>query len=157
MEDRTLEAKKGLIRQLDEARAELQAALAGLDAQTEIYPSWKLKELLAHLSGWDESTISSLQTHIGGGEPLTPAARGIDFYNAESVASHEALSYEQVVKGCESARDRLKAVILDMPPGKFEQPLVFAWGPTGSVSKLIAVFSHHERAHAKEIKRLLRK
>jgi len=157
MEDRTLEAKKELIRQLDEARANLQAVLANLDPQTEIYPSWKLKELLAHLSGWDEATIASLQTHIGGGEPLTPAARGIDFYNAESVDTRESLSYEQVVKEWKVTRDRLKATILDIPPDKFEQPLVYSWGPRGSVVKLVAVFVHHEREHAKGIQKLFRK
>jgi len=157
MEDGTLEAKKELIRQLDEARAELEAALAGIDAETEIYSPWKMKELLAHLSGWDEATISSLETHVGGGEPLTPAARGIDFYNAGSVAAREALSSEQVAKELNVTRDRLKAIILDMPPDKFEQPLVFAWGPRGSVAKLVAVFVHHERAHAKEIRKLFKK
>jgi hypothetical protein len=157
MEDRTLEAKKELIRQLDEAHAQLQAALAELDTRTEIYPPWKLKELLAHFSGWDEATISSLQAHVGDGEPLTPAARGIDFYNAESVATREALTYEQVVKEWQVTRDRLKAAILDIPPDKFEQPLVFAWGPSGSVAKLVAVFVHHERTHAKEIQRLFKK
>ena len=157
MEDRTLEAKKKLIRQLDEARATLQAVLASLDTQTEIYPPWKLKELLAHFSGWDEATIASLQTHIGGGEPLTPAARGIDFYNAESVDTREALNYEQVVNEWKVTRDQLKATILDIPPDKFEQPLVYAWGPSGSVAELVAVFVHHERAHAKEIQGLLKK
>ena len=157
MEDRTLEAKKDLIRQLDEARGQLLAALANLDTQTEIYPPWTLKELLAHLSGWDEATIASLQTHIGGGEQLTPAARGIDFYNAESVDTRDALSYEQVAKELKVTRDRLKAIILDMPPDKFEQTLVFAWGPRGPVDKLVAVFVHHERAHAKGIQGLLKK
>jgi len=157
MEDRTLEAKKELIQQLDEARARLQAALADLDAQTEIYPPWRLKEMLAHLSGWDEATIESLQTHVGGGEPLTPAARGIDFYNAESVATREALSYEQVVKEMDATRERLKAIILDMPPDKFEQPMIFAWGPRGPVTKLVAVFVHHEHSHAQEIEKLFKK
>lgn len=154
MEDRTLEAKKDLIRQLDDARAELLAVLAGIDTQTEIYPTWKLKELLAHLSGWDEATIASLQIHIDGGEPLTPAARGIDFYNAESVATREALSYEQVAKELTATRDRLKEIILNMSPDKFEQPMIFAWGPKGLVPRLVAVFVHHERAHAKEIREL---
>ena len=157
MEDRTLEAKKDLIRQLDEARTRLLAALANLDTQTEIYPPWKLKELLAHLSGWDEATIASLQTHIGGGEPLTPAARGIDFYNAESVATREALTYEQVAQELEVTRERLKTILLAMPPDKFEQPLVFAWGPRGPVTKLVAIFVHHEGAHAKEIEELFKK
>lgn len=157
MKDRTLEAKETLIRQLDEARAELLAVLQGIDTQTEIYPTWKLKELLAHLSGWDEATIASLQIHIDGGEPLTPAARGIDFYNAESVATREALSYEQVAKELAATRDRLKEIILNMPPDKFEQPMVFAWGPKGLVPTLVAVFVHHERAHAKQIRELFNK
>jgi hypothetical protein len=157
MEDRTLEAKKSLIMQLDEARAQLQAAVTSLDTQAEIYPPWKLKELLAHFSGWDEATTSSLQAHIGGDEPATPAARGIDFCNDESVAIREALSHEQVVKEWKVTRDRLRAAILDMPPDKFKQPLVFPWGSTGMVTQLVAVFVHHEQAHVREIQELFKK
>ena len=146
-----MEEKTHLIQQLDEARAELWTVLADLDAGTEIYPNWTVKELLAHLTGWDEAVTSSLRAHAGGEEPAAPATLGIDFYNAQSVETRESLSYEQIHQECELAREQLKAAIHELPPEKFQEPLLFPWGPTGTVRQLIRVFVHHDKEHAEEI------
>lgn len=149
MEDRIL-----LIEQLDQARRELKDVLTGLDPHAEIYPHWTLKELYAHLTGWDDAVTASLHAHAVGDEPGTPAVRGINFYNAESVATREPLSLEQTVKECDQAREQLKAAILELPAEKFNEPLVFPWGDTGSVERLIRIFVHHDRAeHAEEIRK----
>jgi hypothetical protein len=147
--------KNELIQQLDSARAKMQAIMAELDLQTEIYPDWTIKHILAHIAGWDDASIASLRAHKSGKEPATPAVRGIDHYNAESVATREALSYEQIIREWEMAREQLKAIINEMSPEKFEEPMLFAWGETGSVAQLVAIFAEHEEEHAKEIKALL--
>ncbi len=146
-----MEDKTRLIQQLDEARAELKAVLADIGIHAEIYPGWTAKELLAHLTGWDEAVTSSLRAHAGGREPAAPATLGIDVYNAESVETREALSYEQTLKECELAREQLKAAIVELPPEKLKEPLLFPWGPTGSVERLIRIFVHHDREHAEEL------
>jgi hypothetical protein len=144
-----------LIQQLDQSRERLRAAVARMDTRIEIYPGWTAKQLLAHICGWDEATMASLRAHARGIEPAVPAAQGIDPYNAESVETREALSYEQTVKEWELTREQLKAVLLEMPQEKFEQPLVVPWGPTSSVARLVNVFVEHEREHAEEIEKLL--
>jgi hypothetical protein len=145
--------KLQLIEHLDQARQELKAVLAGLDSHTEVYPGWTLKELYAHLAGWDEAVTASLHAHAVRNEPGTPAVRGIDYYNAESVATRQALSLEQVSKECDLAREQLRAAILALPAERMQEPLVFPWGETGSVEQLIRVFVHHDRLeHAKEIR-----
>ena len=151
-----MDGKTNLIQQLDQSRERLRAVLARLDTRTEIYPGWTVKQLLAHICGWDEATTASLRAHASGIEPAVPAARGIDPYNAESVETREALSYEQTVKEWELAREELKTVIMKMPPEKFKQPLVVPWGPTASVARLISVFVEHEEEHAEEIRRLVK-
>ena len=151
-----MDDKTRLTQELDQSREHLRAALARLDAQAEIYPGWTVKQLLAHICGWDEATTASLRAHAEGIEPAVPAARGIDPYNAESVETREALSYEQTVKEWELAREELETVIMEMPPEKLEQPLVVPWGPTASVARLIRVFVEHEEEHAEEIRRLFK-
>ena len=147
--------RERLIQQLDEARATMQAVVDRVDPKMEIYPGWTMKHVLAHIAGWDDATIASLQAHMGGEEPGTPAVQGIDFYNAQSVATREPLSYEQIQREWAFAREQVKDLLRQMPAEKFAEPLLSAWGATGTIAQLIAVFVHHEIEHAEEIEGLL--
>ena len=149
-----MEEKIRLIQQLDAAREKMLAVLADIDIQMEIYPGWAIKHVLAHITGWDDAAAAALRAHAGGDELGTPAARGIDVYNAQSVATREALSYDRIVKEWELARDQLKAAINEMPAEKFKEPLLFPWGPTGTVTQIIAIFASHEEEHAEEIQEI---
>lgn len=144
-----------LIQELDEARAKMReiATLAGENAQ--IYTPWKMKEVLAHLTGWDDATIAALQAHARGEVPSTPAERGIDFYNAQTVSTREELPYAHIVREWERTREQLKEVLRALPEEKFDKPLVYPWGPTGTVTKIIRIMIHHEHEHADEIRSLL--
>jgi uncharacterized protein (TIGR03083 family) len=149
-----MENKTTLIQALDEARQKMRAELPDLDPQMPIYPGWTIKQLLAHLTGWDEATTAALHAHTVGNEPGTPAVRGINHYNAQSVVTREALSYDHIVKEWELARDQLKAALLAVPDEKIAEPLVFPWGPTGVIRNLVAIFVDHEIEHAKELQDL---
>jgi hypothetical protein len=143
-----------LIQQLDAAREAMRAALVGLDIRMEIYPGWTIKEMLAHIAGWDDASTTSLHAHLHGNEPATPAVLGIDFYNAQSVETRQALDYEHTRKEWELAREQLKAAIREMPPEKLGGPMLFAWGHTGSIAELVAIFASHEREHAREVQEI---
>jgi hypothetical protein len=148
------EERARLIEQLDEAREKMRAVLVDIDTRMEIYPSWTIKHVLAHITGWDDATIASLRAHAGGDEPGTPASRGIDVYNAESVETRDALDYEHIIQEWELARDQLKDAINEMPTEKLVEPLLFPWGQTGTVAQIVAIFANHEEEHAREIQAL---
>ncbi len=150
-----MDEKSRLIERLDQARATMRAVLAIVDTHRSIYPDWTIKEVLAHIAGWDDASAASLRAHALGNEPATPAARGIDYYNAESVSTRETLDYDHVVKEWEMAREELKAAINDMPPDKLNQSMLFPWGDTGTIAQLVAIFAGHEKEHAKEIRELV--
>jgi len=143
--------KAQLIQRLDHARDTVRGLLADIDTQMTIYPGWTIKQLIAHLTGWDAAAAASVHAHAVGDEPATPAVEGIDPYNAVSVATREALSFEQTVQEWELAREQLKAVIRDLSVQKFVEPLLFPWGRTGSVAQLLAIFYEHEEEHVEEI------
>lgn len=149
------EEKERLIQRLDQARQTMRALLAELDTQVEFYPGWRAKHLLAHIAGWDDAAASSLRAHAGGKEPATPAVQGIDVYNAESVATREALSYRHIVQEWELAREQLKAAILEMPDDILEKPLLLPWGGMGTAAQIVAIFASHEKEHTKEIHALI--
>lgn len=143
-----------LIQDLDKARAAMRAALVDIDTAMPVYPGWTIKHVLAHITGWDDATIAALRAHAGGDEPGTPANRGIDHYNAQSVAERAPLPYDRIVQEWELAREQLKTVLRDLPLEKFEEPLLFPWGATGTVAQIVGIMIHHEIEHAEEITEL---
>lgn len=151
----TSEAHDQLLHDLDTARAQTLALLDTLEAASELYPGWTVKEFLAHLTGWDDATTAALRAHAEGKEPDTPAYRGIDFYNAETVSTRATLDYPHVKKEWQTARELLKTALRELPTARFTVPVVFPWGPTGSVSTLVKIMIHHEHEHAEELRTLL--
>jgi uncharacterized protein (TIGR03083 family) len=147
-----MELKEGLIYDLDTARNLTIELLQKMTEQREIYPGWNVHHFLAHLTGWDEATLTSLRAHAAGREPGTPAYRGIDVYNEQSVAERVTLSDAQVISEWKLTREQLKQTIRDLTPEKVGEPLVYPWGPTGSVEKLVRIMIEHEHEHAEEIR-----
>jgi uncharacterized protein (TIGR03083 family) len=146
--------KAALIQELDDARQKMQAELVDLDPQMPICPGWTIKHLLAHLIGWDEITTTTLRAYAQGNELATPTARDIHDYNARSVATRALLDYNPVVKEWELARDELKAALLAIPDEKIAKPLMFPWGPTGTIREIVDIFAGHELEHAEELHHL---
>ena len=145
--------REELIQRLDAAREVLHELLAQIPPGTELYPGWTLREFYAHLAGWDEAVTASLRAHAAGRTPATPADKGIDAFNAESVAARSALNDDRLVREWRMAREELKAALRELPLEKLDEPVVYAWGPTGSVERMIEVFVWHEGTeHAGELR-----
>jgi exonuclease VII small subunit len=147
------------IDELDHARQTMRKLLQDLEAMHasswELYPTWTIKELLSHLAGWDDACIASLQAFLQDDAPGTPAARGIDLYNASTVAERAELPLEKVIQEWEQTREVFKLVIRALPAEKLDQPFVFPWGPTGTLDRLVHIFADHEEEHAEEIRKML--
>ena len=145
--------RKDLLEKLDDARLKIANLLAEAEKypESEIYPGWKLKEMLAHMTGWDDAIVASLRAHISGNEPGTPADRGIDEYNATTVTTRESLDYAHIRKEWQQTREIVKNIIQDMPEEKFQEALILPWGEKGTVEHLVRIFVHHEHEHADDI------
>lgn len=144
-----------LIRRWQESRQEILAHLDEIDRNRKIYPLWTIREILAHLSGWDDAVIASIEAHINGSEPPLSAARGVDVYNAETVHTREGLDYDHIYREFIATRQQALETIRQMPAEKVEQPFVFAWGVTGTLEELLTTFIDHEFEHAKDIGKII--
>src|SRR5262249_5600569 len=139
--------KRRLLTELDQARERVIRLIAGLDGQWEFYPGWTVKELLAHMTGWDEATSDSLRAYAEGRESAIASYRGIDEYNSRSVATRTHLHFDRVKLEWEQARKELKAVIQDMPDEKYAGEVLYPWGQRGPLSALVDVIIDHEHEH----------
>jgi uncharacterized protein (TIGR03083 family) len=150
--------REELVQRLDAARAALHELLADVPPETEIYPGWTLRHFYAHLTGWDDAVTATLRAHAAEQTPATPAVEGVDAYNAESVATRSTLDYAHIVSEWRLAREQLKAAVRDLPLEKLDEPVLYPWGPTGHVEKMVGVLIWHEGTeHADELREWLAK
>lgn len=147
----SLNEKQALLERLDNAREQLNAVLNRVSVQQEIYPTWTIKQLLAHIAGWDEACIAALEAFLAGEQPGTPALRGINYYNAQSVETRQTLDFDHIRREFEATRAQLKALIASVPDERIRDKFVLPWGGDGDMIQMMNIFIHHEIEHAEEI------
>ncbi len=147
--------RETLIQRLETSRAQMIAHLDEIDRNRRIYPLWTVREILAHLSGWDDATIAFIHAIVTGREPATPAARGVDVYNAETVSTREGLSYDQVYREYIETRRVLLDLIRSMPEEKIAQNFTLPWGGDGTLVDIVDIFGPHEEEHAEDVLKII--
>lgn len=145
------------IQRLQAARAEMRAIVKRAQDNPTIYEPWRMKEVLDHITGWDDAVIASIRSFLANEPPATPAARGIDAYNAETVSSREAIPYEVTQREWEASRTVLLDLIQKMTEEQLHTCFVAPWGAVGTIEELVEIFTEHEETHAKEIRAILEK
>ncbi len=145
------------IQRLEIARAEMREIVKCAQNNPTIYAPWRMKEVLDHITGWDDAVIASIRSLLAGEIPATPAARGIDHYNAETVSSRETIPYEVTQREWEASRATLLHLINSMTEEQLHTRFVTPWGEMATIEDLVDVFIEHEETHAKEIHAILEK
>lgn len=145
------------IQRLQAARAEMREIVKYAQGNPTIYAPWRMKEVLDHITGWDDAVIASIKSMLVSEIPATPAARGIDIYNAETVSSREAIPYEVTQREWEASRTVLLDLIQTLTEEQLHASFVFPWGNHGSIEDLVEIFTEHEETHAKEIRAIIEK
>ena len=145
------------IKRYETARAEMIEIVKLAQGNQTIYQPWRMKEVLDHITGWDDAVIASIKSFLAGDIPATPAARGIDAYNVETVTSREAIPYEVTQREWEASRAELLGLMQKMTDEQLHTPFGFPWGGQGTIEDLVEIFTEHEETHAKEVREIIEK
>ncbi len=145
------------IKRYEAARTEMREILKLAQGNPTIYQPWRMKEVLDHITGWDDAVIASIRSFLTGDVPATPASRGIDAYNADTVSSREAIPYEVTQREWETSRAELLDLMRKMTDEQLRTPFVLPWGPQGTIEDLVEIFTEHEETHAREIREIIEK
>ena len=145
------------IKRYEKARAEMREIVELARGNPTIYQPWRMKEVLDHITGWDDAVIASIKSFLAGEVPATPASRGIDAYNAETVTSREAIPYEVTRREWEVSRTKLLGLLDKMSDEQLHTLFGFPWGGQGTIEDLVDIFVEHEETHAKEIREIIEK
>lgn len=144
-----------LIATLEHSRAKMVAHLDEIDKNRKIYPLWTIREMLAHLSGWDDAVIAFLQSLMAGEIPATPAVRGVNVYNAETVATRESLDYDHIYREYLQTRKVLLQLLREVPDEKVTAEYILPWGNPGTLVDIVNIFGPHEEEHAEDVEKLI--
>jgi hypothetical protein len=150
-----MDLREELIATLQRSRSKMMAQLVEIDLNRKIYPLWTIREMLAHLSGWDDAVIAFIEALMEGQTPATPAARGIDVYNAETVATREGLDYDHIYREYVETRRQLLKLLEAVPEEKITAEYILPWGEPGTLVEIVNIFGPHEEEHAEDIENII--
>ncbi len=149
--------REALIQKFLTAREKLRALVDQADPRKQIYPGWTIREVLAHITGWDDSVIATLQAHLHGVTPAIKPWLGVDAYNAETLSTREAMDLAHVRAEWEQTRAQLIHLLRSIPDEEFARPLLPPWGRECTVEQYLHVFIEHEsEEHARDLEEWLR-
>ena len=153
--EKTMSDRETYVKRYETARAEMNEIVKLAQGNPTIYQPWRMKEVLDHITGWDDAVIASIKSFLVGEIPATPASRGIDAYNADTVSSREAIPYEVTQREWETSRVELLDLMQKMTDEQLHTPFVLPWGDHGTIEDLVEIFTEHEETHAKEIREII--
>jgi hypothetical protein len=150
-----MEKREEILDLLEKSHAAIMAQLDEVDKQRKIYPLWTIREIIAHLSGWDDAIIGFVNALIKGETPPIPAPRGPNVYNEETVSTREGLSYDHIVREYVDTRSKLLNLVRQLPNEMVTQKSVLPWGEEGSLEDIFRIFGPHEMEHAMDVKKII--
>jgi hypothetical protein len=123
--------RQQLLKQLDTAWTAFQESYAGLsDAQLMepgVTGQWSVKDLIAHVTWWEEEALQHLPRILTGGRPPRYSLQygGIDAFNAQMTEQTRGLSLADVLRQSEDTHQRLLAYIHSVPEEPFTRETHF--------------------------------
>jgi hypothetical protein len=113
-----------LLERLDVAWTALSESYAGVSDSRLVEPGvvdgWSVKDIVAHVTAWEEEALEHLPLIIAGGTPPRYAAQGgIDAFNARATEDGRRLSLEAVLRRRDETHARLLDFIRRQPEGTF--------------------------------------
>jgi hypothetical protein len=141
--------QEDLVQRLQLSQADFQNAVANLsDEQAEIVWSgtWGVKQIVAHIAGW-QTTMAEALEKIGRGE--RPAVEGIDLTDTDgtnSLFAERARSqpFTEVLAALSNSAGRLAAAIRLVPDDRI--------GEGRTARRITETMIHHPNEHSEEIR-----
>ena len=145
----TSEAKAATLADLAAAHVDLKETVRGIpeDRLSEpMHGEWSVKDLIAHISSWNEFTSLDMRRLARGHVPCIAAFReaDVDQWNAFLIRPRKLFPAGQVMAELEGCYDALAEALATVPQAMFE--------PGQMVSNMLALIGGHYRDHARHIR-----
>ncbi len=117
--------KQQIIDKLEQAWNVFQASCAGLTEEQMVQPGvtgdWSVKDILAHISWWEEEALKHLPHILQGKRPprYSVVYGGIDAFNAQMTELKRGLALSEVIRQSTDTHRRLIAYLQNAPEDQF--------------------------------------
>lgn len=114
-----------LLKRLEKAWEGFKASYASLLDSELIEPGvtgvWSIKDIIAHVTSWEEEALAHLPTILAGGKPprYSVTYGGIDAFNAQTMGQKRNLSLSEVLGQRDDTHGRLINFIHSVPEEHF--------------------------------------
>src|SRR6266576_1883651 len=142
--------KDQVLKRLEKAWATFQESYAGSSDPQLIEPGvmgeWSVKDILAHVTTWEEAALKYLPLILSGGRPPRYIQYGgIDAFNAQMTEQKRGLALSDVMKQLDETHRRLIDYIRSVPEEHFTRETRFRH------RLRLDTYSHYPK-HAKAIR-----
>lgn len=123
--------RQRLLKQLDKAWTALKESYAGLPdsqlAEPGVMDNWSVKDILAHVTTWEEEALKYLPLISEGVRPPRYSEKygGINAFNAQMMEQKRDLSLSEVLRQMDETHRRLVDYIQSVPEEQFAQETRF--------------------------------
>ena len=123
--------KEQLLKRLDKAWEAFHASYAGLSDAELLVPgvtgTWSIKDIIAHVSWWEEEALKHLPLILAGGRPphYSVTYGGIDAFNAKMTIQRRDRSLTEVLRHRDDVHRRLIALIQGAPEAQMTRETRF--------------------------------
>ncbi|MGH7384683.1 MAG: DinB family protein [Candidatus Rokuibacteriota bacterium] len=143
--------RPGLLKRLDEAWNAFRESYAGLSDTELMEPgvtgAWSVRDILAHVTTWEEEALEYLPLILEGGTPPRYRATygGIDAFNALMTERKKRLPLPEVLRQMDEIHRRLLDLVQGAPEDQFTRETRFR-------RRLRLDTYHHYPQHAEAIR-----
>ena len=149
--------KEQLLAKLEEIRASILAEASALSAekQNKVFLGiWSIKDLLAHLAGWDYTNMEAASYVLAGKLPPFYAHHDRDWakYNAMLVAKYKRDNIEELIGLVKDSQRELLEYIQTVPLSAFNKDFGVRFrGYKVTIQKLLEAEIKDEQVHCQQI------
>jgi DinB superfamily len=140
-----------LLMRLEREWEALKSSYAGLTTAEMLEPGaagqWSVKDLIAHVTWWEEEALTHLPLILSGGRPprYSVAYGGIDAFNAKMMEPKSSLPLAEVIRQRDATHHRLTDFLQSVPTAQLA-------GETRFRRRLRLDTYGHYRQHAEAIR-----
>jgi hypothetical protein len=152
------ERKDNIISALIQARRRILDMAYSLppEKQDEVFLGvWSVKDLLAHLIGWDYTNLEAVKSVLEGELPEFYSQRDRDWetYNAMLVERHKEEDFTELLYSLETSQRALMGFLATVPPDEFDKDTGVRYKRYKvTMARLLEAEAKDEEEHGRQIK-----
>ena len=160
-------SKKDLIGQIESAHAQLLEIVESIPRRRYAEPGvwgedWTVKDLLAHLTEWEQMFLRWYRDGLAGEQPAMPAEgykwNELPRLNREIWRKHRNTSWKRVREAFDQSYEEILSLTRSLSQRQLLTPAVFAWTRKNALTTYLGANTcSHYRAAIKILKRWLRR